>query len=215
MDSNTPYATYVYDMYTETKMEAEKRVRAANGKEGLLTCAIRPAGIYGGEKNYMLDRFVEEVASGKVLAAIGNPSAVHDNSFIDNLVHGHVLAAEALVADAAACGNAYFITDDEPMNYFEFFRPILLALGHRFPKFWIPNSALRPIMVVWQWLHFKGFAPPVMLSPKELDKVSITHFSNNKDALRDLGYEPVKTTAEAMEVCIPYCQELYRKLKAK
>lgn len=35
------------DNYNETKAKAEKLVLEANGKEGLLTCALRPAGIFG------------------------------------------------------------------------------------------------------------------------------------------------------------------------
>lgn len=215
MDHTTPYATNLYDMYTSTKQQAEKNILAANGEKGLLTCAIRPAGIYGGEKNYMLDRFVEELASGKIVVRLGNPNGVHDNSFIENLVHGHILAAQAMVEGAAACGNAYFITDDEPMNYWEFFRPFINELGYKFPKIWLPKQLLMPVMVAWQWLHFKGITPPPMLSPKELDKVSVTHFSNSHDARRDLGYEPVKTAAEAAQACMEYVREYHSQLKAK
>jgi sterol-4alpha-carboxylate 3-dehydrogenase (decarboxylating) len=35
------------DAYNETKAEAEEMVLAANGKQGLLTVALRPSGIFG------------------------------------------------------------------------------------------------------------------------------------------------------------------------
>lgn len=35
------------DEYNESKAKAEEIVLAANGKEGLLTVALRPAGIFG------------------------------------------------------------------------------------------------------------------------------------------------------------------------
>lgn len=35
------------DAYNESKQKAEEAVIAANGKDGLLTVALRPAGIFG------------------------------------------------------------------------------------------------------------------------------------------------------------------------
>jgi sterol-4alpha-carboxylate 3-dehydrogenase (decarboxylating) len=35
------------DAYTESKAKAEEAVLEANGKHGLLTVALRPAGIFG------------------------------------------------------------------------------------------------------------------------------------------------------------------------
>ncbi len=211
MDSETPYATRLYDVYTETKVTIEPEVLCANGVDGMFTCAVRPAGIYGAGKCIMLDRFVQEVAGNKLVANLGNPNAVHDNSYIENLVHGEILAAECLVPGSPACGKAYFIVDDEPQNYFEFFRPLIEGMGYKFPKFWIPMWVLMPIMRLWQQMHFRRGWPPPIMSPIELEKVCITHFSNIRDAERDLGYQPVKTVAQAMEKCVPYCREELRK----
>lgn len=209
MDSETPYAHRIYDMYTESKIAAERLILAANGEQGLLTCAIRPSGIYGAESNMMLDKFVEECASGKLVAAIGTANAVHENSFIDNLVHGHILAAERLVEGNRCCGRGYFISDNEPQNYFEFFRPLIEGLGYRFPKVWIPMHVLMPIVIIWQWLHFKFGLPEPMIRPKELDKVCTTHISDCRESEQDLDYLPVVSVKEAMAICLPYCQQLH------
>jgi 3beta-hydroxy-delta5-steroid dehydrogenase/steroid delta-isomerase len=213
LNSDTPYAHRVYDMYTETKIAAEKMILSSSGKDGLLTCAIRPSGIYGAESNMMLDKFVAECAAGKLVAALGTPNAVHENSFIDNLVHGHILAAERLVEGNRCCGRGYFISDNEPENYFEFFRPLIEGLGYAFPRKWIPMGALMPLLTVWQWLHFKYGLPAPMMRPKELDKVCTTHISDIREPAQDLDYEPLYTVAEAMEKCLPYCRNLHDQLK--
>lgn len=214
LNSDSPYAHRVYDMYTESKMQAEKAVLAANS-EHFHTCAIRPSGIYGAESNVMLDKFVEEIASGKLVAAIGTPNGVHENSFIDNLVHAHILAAERMVEGNRACGRGYFISDNEPQNYFEFFRPLIDGLGYPFPKFWIPMAALMPILQLWQWLHFKFGLPKPVMTPKELDKVCVTHISDFREPARDLDYEPRVSVKEAMAICLPYCQQLHDRIKQK
>jgi nucleoside-diphosphate-sugar epimerase len=47
VDERLAYPAVPLDAYNDTKARAEKLVLEANGKDGLLTCAIRPAGIFG------------------------------------------------------------------------------------------------------------------------------------------------------------------------
>ncbi|MDT5311815.1 MAG: 3beta-hydroxy-Delta5-steroid dehydrogenase / steroid Delta-isomerase, partial [Mycobacterium sp.] len=46
-DETLPYTQRFADLYTETKVVAEKFVLSQNGEGGLLTCSIRPSGIWG------------------------------------------------------------------------------------------------------------------------------------------------------------------------
>lgn len=46
-DERLPYSKTPVDAYTDSKAKAEAAVLAANGKGGLLTVALRPAGIFG------------------------------------------------------------------------------------------------------------------------------------------------------------------------
>ncbi len=206
MNESLPYPQHFKSVYAETKAAAEKLVLEADGGSGLRTCAIRPDGIYGAEPNEMIDRFVEQLTSGNLVARIGPSSALQDNSHVANLVHGHVLAARHLVAGGAACGQAYFIGDDEPMNSFEFFRPLIEGLGHRFPQREIPAWLLKPLTHAWQAAHFTLGVPKPMLSPHELDKICVTHYASIDKARNELGYTPKKSVAEAMRECLRYCE---------
>ena len=47
-----------------------------------------------------------------------------------NLIHGQILAAEHLVDGGTSPGQAYFINDGEPMNYWRFFQPLIEGLGY-------------------------------------------------------------------------------------
>lgn len=206
MNEQLPYALQPKSVYAATKIAAERRALAANGADGLLTCAIRPDGIYGAEPNELIDRFHAQLAAGRLQARLGSPQTLQDNSHVANLVHGEILAARHLVPNGAACGQAYFIGDGEPMNSFEFFRPLIEGLGHPFPRRVVPAALLRPVTVLWQALHFLLGAPPPMLSPHELDKVTVTHYADIGKARRELGYRPVITTAAAMQECLDYCR---------
>ncbi len=206
MNESLPYPKHFKSVYAETKAAAEQRVLEADGSAGLRTCAIRPDGIYGAEPNEMIDRFVEALTAGALVARIGSISALQDNSHVTNLVDGHLLAAQHLVPGGVACGQAYFIADDEPMNSFEFFRPLIEGLGHRFPEREIPAWLLKPLTHAWQAAHFTLGVPKPMLSPHELDKVCVTHYASIDKARNELGYAPRKSVAEAMQECLKYCE---------
>jgi 3beta-hydroxy-delta5-steroid dehydrogenase/steroid delta-isomerase len=206
MDEDMPYARRPKSVYAATKIVAEQRVLAANSEHGLLTCAIRPDGIYGAEPNEMIDRFHGQLAAGRLKARIGKPDTLQDNSHVISLVHGEILAALHLVPGGIACGQAYFIGDGEPMNSFEFFRPLVEGLGHPFPTQTISEGFLRPLVTLWESLHFLFNLPRPMLSPHELDKVTVTHYASLDKAHRELGYAPVITVAQAMQECLDYCK---------
>lgn len=47
VDERIPFPEKPLDAYNESKAKAEELVLAANGIDGLLTVALRPAGIFG------------------------------------------------------------------------------------------------------------------------------------------------------------------------
>ncbi|KAL0064636.1 erg26, C-3 sterol dehydrogenase [Marasmius tenuissimus] len=47
VDERLPFPDQPMDAYNDSKAKAEEAVLAANGKDGLLTVALRPAGIFG------------------------------------------------------------------------------------------------------------------------------------------------------------------------
>jgi 3beta-hydroxy-delta5-steroid dehydrogenase/steroid delta-isomerase len=215
MDQTTPYAAEPASVYQETKIEAEKRVLAANGVDGLSTCALRADGIYGPESNMILDAVVEQVALGRFKAGIGSADTLQDNSYVGNLVHGEILAAEHLGPGGTANGKAYFINDYMPQNTLEFLRPVVESLGEKMPTMRIPRGLMRPILTLWQYLHFRLGFPEPLLAPHELDKITVTHYGSIKDAERDFGYQPIVPYRQAIELCLPYCQKIYQQVKAR
>ena len=204
MDEQTPYATRFNCLYTETKIEAEQSVLAANGHSGLSTCALRPDGIWGAGGSLMLDSLVEQLEDGKLVARIGGMGGLHDHAHIDNLVHAHLLAADALVPDSPVCGKAYFISDGEPARMFDFVRPLFEGLGYQVPERNIPAAPIRLLMTLWQWMHFKWGLPAPLFSPHELNKLTISQVVHSDAAKRDFGYAPVKTVAAGMAESIAY-----------
>ena len=213
-DETLPYTARFADPYTQTKVQAEKFVLSQNGVGGMLTCAIRPSGIWGHGDKTMFRKIFEQVAAGKVKALIGSRHAKLDNSYIDNLVHGFILAAQHLVEKGTAPGQPYFINDDDPVNMFEFARPIVEACGERWPRFRISGRLVHAAMVVWQWLHARFRFPQPPLEPLAVERLYLDNYFSVEKARRELGYQPLYTTEQAMKECLPYYVDLYRQVKA-
>jgi 3beta-hydroxy-delta5-steroid dehydrogenase/steroid delta-isomerase len=207
IDEHTPYATNMSCLYTETKIEGEKRVIEANGRGSLLTTVLRPDGIYGPGNSVMLDEMFEQVTKGRLVATIGFPGAVHDHVYIDNLVDAHVSVARHLEPGAAVCGNAYFVTDNYPKPLFEFMRPLIEGLGYKMPRINIPYPPVLGFLRAWQWLHFRVGIPAPPFTPHEVRKLAISHRASSAAATRDFGYEPKVTHDEAMERCLAHYRE--------
>ncbi|MEZ4326146.1 MAG: NAD-dependent epimerase/dehydratase family protein [Polyangiales bacterium] len=117
-DESLPYATNAPDLYSRTKIAAERAVLAADGASTALasgapaadaflrTVALRPGGIWGpGRGGMMLDAMVAELAKGTFKATIGDGHTPLDNTHVENVVDAAVLAARGL-HERPACGRA-------------------------------------------------------------------------------------------------------------
>ena len=213
-DETLPYTDRFNDLYTETKVVAEKFVLGQNGEGGMLTCSIRPSGIWGRGDQTMFRKVFESVLAGHVKVLVGSKDVKLDNSYVHNLIHGFILAAEHLVPGGSAPGQAYFVNDGEPINMFEFSRPVVEACGEPFPTFRVPGQLVGFVMRVWQWLHFRFGLPKPLLEPLAIERISLDNYFSIAKAKRDLGYEPLFTTEQALAECLPYYTDLYAQMKA-
>ncbi|OMC03613.1 steroid delta-isomerase [Mycolicibacter heraklionensis] len=214
-DETMAYTTKFNDLYTETKVVAEKFVLGENGINGMLTCAIRPSGIWGDGDQTMFRKLFESVVAGHVKVLIGSKHAKLDNSYVHNLIHGFILAAQHLVPGGSAPGQAYFINDGEPINMFEFARPVVEACGEHWPRLRVSGRMVRDVMFAWQWLHFRFGLPEPLLEPGAVERLYLNNYFSIAKAGRDLGYRPLFTTEQAMADCLPYYKELFERVKAE
>jgi len=217
-DESTPYATRPIDLYTESKALAEKEILAAdNGPTGLRTCALRPGGIWGGsEGGVMVQSILKQVAGGKFKALIGDGSAETDNTHVENLVDAQLLAAEKLASKADRVGGeAYYITDGEPMNTLEWLRPLIEGLGEEFPTTRLPEKLMLAAGFIAELCVYLGISKESPFSRMGVYKVSRSHSFKIDKASRDLGYEPKRKRLEGIEEILPMAQAELQRLRGK
>src|SRR3954452_23178457 len=214
-DETLPYTERFNDLYTETKVVAERFVLWQNGVEGLLTCSIRPSGIWGRGDQTMFRKVFENVLAGHIKVLVGSKNVKLDNSYVHNLIHAFILAAEHLAPGGTAPGQAYFINDGEPINMFEFSRPVVEACGQPWPKIWVSGRFVKFVMTVWQWFDFRVGLPKPLLEPLAVERLYLDNYFSIAKAQRDLGYQPLFTTEQAMAECMPYYVDLFHQMKAE
>ncbi|XP_072451106.1 sterol-4-alpha-carboxylate 3-dehydrogenase, decarboxylating isoform X4 [Chiloscyllium punctatum] len=101
-----PYAKKPIDYYSQTKILQEIEVLGANNPEqNFMTIAIRPHGIFGPQDPHLVPVLVQAAKCGKMKFIIGNGKNLVDFTYVDNVVHGLILAAESLHPKSHICGK--------------------------------------------------------------------------------------------------------------
>lgn len=213
-DESLPYATRTKDLYTVTKIESEKTVLGADTPGALRTCALRPGGVWGTDTgSMMIKSFLQQFATGKFTALIGNGKATMDNTHVENLVDAQLLAAKSLHSkDCTAGGQPYFITDDEAINALEWFRPLVEGCGKRFPRLRIPGKLMLLVGRSLEIVHFLGGPEPTLTHRGVRNLTESSKFRIDK-ARRELGYAPRYTRENGMPILLPRAKEFVATLR--
>uniref|UniRef100_A0A0Q3N747 3-beta hydroxysteroid dehydrogenase/isomerase domain-containing protein n=3 Tax=Setaria italica TaxID=4555 RepID=A0A0Q3N747_SETIT len=191
------------DAYAQTKAEAEKLVMENNGIRELLTCCIRPASIFGHGDIIMptMDRY------GRTQFIIGDGKNCDDFVYVENVVHAHLCAEKTLSTEEGAetsGGKAYFVTNMEPMNMWDFIYMVSEELGYKRPvKIRIPALVVMPVSYVIEWgykvLRRYGMHQPQMLTPARIKYVTLNRTFSCKKAIEELGYKPIVTLMDGLK----------------
>jgi hypothetical protein len=156
----------------------------------------------------MLRKLAQQLAAGRYVATIGDGSALSDNTHVQNLADGKIEAARHLVPGSPLPGQAYFITDGQPINYFEFFRPLVTGVGLAHPERRVPAGLVHACMTAWEWAHAKLGAPAPLLRSLEVRRTAISHYNRIDKARRDFGWTPKLSQADVFPACLAYVRRV-------
>jgi nucleoside-diphosphate-sugar epimerase len=156
VDETAPLRPDSKALYSSTKALAEQEVRAASGA-GFETVVVRPRFVWGKGDTTLLPAMVEMAQSGK-LAWIGGGGHLTDITHVDNVVEGLLLGAER-----GGAGEAYFVTDGEPVVFREFISELLATQKVDAPTRsvpgWVAGPAAAAAETAWRLLPLRGEPP--------------------------------------------------------
>jgi nucleoside-diphosphate-sugar epimerase len=198
IDETAPYPDQWLCHYPHTKALAEREVLAANGRDGLLTCSLRPHLIWGPRDQHLIPRLLARARSGR-LRRVGDGSNLVDMVYVENAAAAHLQAAAALQPGSPVAGQAYFISQGEPVNCWNWINEIL-ALADLPPitktistkAAWRVGAACEAI---YRLLRRKSEPPMTRFLAAQL---GLSHYFNMGRARRDFGYHPPVSTEEGM-----------------
>lgn len=199
--------------YGASKAVAEPIVLDANTSR-MSTCALRPATIIGPGDNFgVIAAIYNCIAKWETPFVIGDGDNMYDFVYITNVADAHLLALENLLAHhpssssslanghnvaavsggekfESAAGEAFFISNQEPVYFRDFMLAIWAYFGH------VPPFSVRvPGNLAW----FAGLVADVVtyctgadptLSRGSVNDALGTRYSDNSKARRVLGYVP-------------------------
>ena len=197
---NMPYGRNWLCHYAKTKALAEQEALRAN-TDSLSVVALRPHLIFGPGDPHLLPRVIGSVLAGR-LRIVGNGLNRVDVAFVEDVAAAHLNAFDALEKRRCA-GQAYFISQGEPVQLWPWLNQILEGLGH--PP--LTRSIALPVAYVlggvaegiWKLFSKKGEPPITRFVAVELAK---DHYFDPQPAVRDLDYLPDTPMDQALKKTI-------------
>lgn len=202
-DETLPYSRNPLCHYAQTKILAEQKILAANSEE-LKTVALRPHLVWGPGDTQIIPRLVERGRHGQ-LKIVGDGTNMVDISYIDNVAEAHILAAKNLSTGGTAAGEAFFISQGEPVALWEWINELFLKIGvPPVQKHISMNTAYR----IGRLLESVYSLFRVKCEPKMTrflaEQLAMSHWFSIARARRILTYTPGVSTTQGVEQLVAW-----------
>ncbi|BCL60873.1 3-beta hydroxysteroid dehydrogenase [Desulfomarina profundi] len=206
-DESLPYATRFLCHYARSKVLAEKMVLMANNQL-VKSCAIRPHLIWGPGDPHLVPRLIESGRKRK-LAIVGSGKNLVDITFIENVAHAHVLAAENLSTSATSGGKAYFIGQEKPVALWEWINTLFMELGIPPVEKKVSFTVARRLGAVYEMMYtlFRLQGEPRMTRFLAY-QLAHSHYFSHENAEKDLNYRPIVSLEEGMKMLVAWAKAL-------
>lgn len=202
------------DEYSKSKTLAEKMTLEANGrplKSGgrLRTVAVRPAAIYGPAEMRHFPRLIQTMHMGVLKFTVGAEKDLVEWVYIDNLVYGHLCAAQKIQDEPSrVSGKAYPISDQKPMNNWLFMKPLFHGLGYWYPTIKFPAGPTFYFAYFLELLNYAlsmvGIRFEPFMSRAEVVKIGVEHYFDHSKVQKELGYFPIVKSEDGMRETVKY-----------
>ena len=191
---------------TEVQAEGEQLVLASNSTT-MQTAAIRPAQVYGEYDSTSIPVLMSTLRAGRHKTQIGYNTNYVNPTYAGNAARAHILAAEKLLKAASdgkqsdVAGQAFIVTDDEEMRFWDYARTCYAAAGTTVGDKDV--TVLSPTVAWWiafvmEWIAWATSSKP-KLTRTVVGYTTMTRTFDISKAKRLLGYRPEVGFKDAMK----------------
>lgn len=197
VDESVGYPTKFLAHYPHSKALAEQLVLAAND-DNLATCALRPHLIWGPGDPHLIPRIIDRARSGR-LRRVGNGENLVDICYVDNAADAHRQAATELTGEAKCAGKAYFISQGEPVNCWQWIDEVLELAGEPPLEKSVSYRAAYTLGGLLEFVYrVTGRASEPPMTRFVAAQLATSHYFDISAAQRDFGYQARVSTEEGM-----------------
>ncbi|KAJ7755908.1 hypothetical protein B0H16DRAFT_707846 [Mycena metata] len=173
------------------------------------TVILRPCGMIGERDKQLIWRMAEVYDKRQHKVQIGDNTNLVDYTYAGNVAHAHVLACAKLLSDPAlVSGQAFFITNGEPMPQWDFSRIIWRELGDNGKG----HVTVIPRIVGLIMAALAEFFCAITGSSTRFTRFSVrfvtgTQWYNIEKAKALLGYQPKVSLEEGIRRTVEWWKE--------
>ena len=198
VNENAAYPKKWLCHYPHSKALAEQYVLESNDEGTLMTCALRPHLIWGPRDHHLIPRLVAR-AKSKKLRRVGDGTNEIDCIYVENAAMAHVQAAEAMTKGSPVCGSAYFLSQGEPVNCWNWINEILELAGQpRIRKSISFTAAYRLGFALECYHEMFNIQTEPRMTRFLAAQLAKSHYFDISRAKRDFGYFPKVSLEEGM-----------------
>ncbi len=195
-----PYPRRYLCHYPHTNALAEQYVLDSHDRTRLLTCALRPHLIWGPGDQHLIPRLLERAKLGK-LKRVGEGENQVDMIYVDNAAAAHLQAAQALTSDSVLGGQAYFVSEGQPVNLWLWINEILMLAGvprvRRSVSFKMAYTAGRFLETLYEWFGWQDHEP--LMTRFLACQLAQNHYYDVSKARRDFNLRSIVSFEEGMD----------------
>lgn len=199
VDESTPYPKDYLAHYPRTKAQAERYV-LAQADENFHVVGLRPHLIYGREDQNLFPRVLARARAGK-LRIIGNGKNKVDIIHIDNAVHAHLCAWQALVSGRPVNGKSYFVANEEEVLLWDFVNQVLalnkIPTVHQHVPLWFTYFLATCFEKLYSLFGFYDHEPP--LTKFAVLQMAKSHYFDHSRAQKDINYYPIISFEDSLK----------------
>ncbi|MEM7152594.1 MAG: NAD-dependent epimerase/dehydratase family protein [Myxococcota bacterium] len=126
-DETLAYAGTSQAAYADSKIAAEREILEQSDDQ-LATCSIRPHVIFGPGDTRLLPAILDRARQGQLNYSVGNGTHLSDFTYVTNLTDALLAAEQKLEPGSEIAGEAFFVTNGEPLPFFTFVGRVLEGL---------------------------------------------------------------------------------------
>ncbi len=159
---------------------------------------------------------------GRTNVQVGDNNNLFDFTYVGNVAHAHLLAAHALLTTLEMAtapldhekvdGEAFFITNDSPVYFWDFSRAVWRHAGceHGREKVWVLSRALGLWLGWLSELFFAVLGKPPTFNRQRIVYSCMTRYYDITKAKRRLGYMPQVSLEEGIKRGVVWSKEQER-----